>query len=226
MVENVDKLLKEKYENITTSIYNKNDILNIVNRAREKKQKSLLIKVYFFIFLVVFLSIFVVEVIKPNIKNNNMYFQNIINIANTSIESNVSNYAKILPKEKKVVTFSRTTMINSAFDREYKKYDYAFVIEVTKELDYTYLYEIDDIPKTLFEVKVLENLKGELGNTIQIYSNGGMIESEKIENGLNDPNSYIKYIPFNYLKIGGKYLVGINKIGDKLYVKDLIRYTN
>jgi len=224
MLEDMDKLIKEKYDDIATSEYNSEDILNIINNAKVRKLKSFLVKIYSLILFSLIISIAIVECIGINIKNDNIKFLNVTGTAKNSMENNILNYSKILPKEIKTIIYSSTEAVYSEFDSEYKEYDYALIIEVNSELDYTYLYEIDDIPKTLFEVKVLENLKGELSDNIEIYTDGGMVVSNRIENGLNDSNSYTKYVPFNYFKIGEKYFVGINKVGDKLYVKDLLKY--
>lgn len=221
MVENVDKLLKEKYENIATSEYESQDILNIIKIAKTKKLKNLLIKVYSLIFMITVLSAVLISNINFKVQSKDFGNVSIRDVAKSSIENNILSYSKVLPKESEKITFSGTAMSIRGFDRTYEKYDYAFIIEVKSELDYTYINEIDELPKTLFEVKVLEKLKGDLGDTINVYSNGGMVISSEVEGGTKNPNTYTKYIPFNYLKIGNKYLVGIKKIDDKLYVEDV-----
>lgn len=224
MVDNVDKMLKEKYENITTSEYNKQDIEILVKSAKSVKLKNLLIKVYSLIFGIIVISFVLINNINFNVQSKNYADITLNDVVKSIVENNILSYGKILPKETETTTFSGTAMNAGGFDWEYKKYDYAFIVEAKKELDYTYIDEIDEFPKTLFEVKVIEKLKGDLGDVIKVYSNGGMAISSEVEGSTNNSNTYTKYIPFNYMRIGNRYLVGIKKIGDKLYVDDIRRY--
>ena len=82
---------------------------------------------------------------------------------------------------------------------------------------------VNESPKTIFRAEVIENLKGELREEIEIYADGAVVLLSSISKNKED-NIFVKYRPLSYPDIGNKYIVALNVYDSKLYVEKIQKY--
>lgn len=228
MNEDFDKLLKKQYDCMTINNYNEKDISNIILKANIRKKKKLykkigVISVCFVItiMLLIFSNLNTIN----NINLDNIYY-NLTQAESNSIKECLNNYGKILPKESDVIIYDKNVMAfsNSIEGIGYDKFDYVLSVKILNVIDYT---ENDGIvnesPKTIFRAEVIENLKGELREEIEIYADGAVVLLSSISKNKED-NIFVKYRPLSYPDIGNKYIVALNVYDSKLYVEKIQKY--
>ena len=181
-MDNLDMLLKNKYEKINVENLNEEYVYNILNKNEYRKNKYIYKVACLFIICVIFISIIVIK---------SGSFLNIEKIANDNVDDEYINRDRASKYENSnlPVASEEINLFESNASYATLKADYVLVVKIEKILEYTNYSEILNsytYPVTKIKAKVINSLKGNIDENIEFCKQGGIISISDFEKTLTD----------------------------------------